>query len=69
MENLKLGETCKFKELENIVQNDDSLDYYEYGSELIGQFIYQIFDENVTWTFILDGSTANDYIMKLVYIG
>ncbi len=66
LEELIIGESYKYNDLLQLVYNDDQLSFVDYGQEVIGFFILQIYDENMCWTFILDGTITNDYLMKFV---
>ena len=69
IEDLKIGKTYKILDLDDLVQYGNDLDLKEFGGDIPGQFIYQIFDEKLTYTFILDSIVGNHSMMKLVYIG
>lgn len=66
LEELTIGKCYNYDDLKQLVYNDEQLNFVEYGQEVIGFFILQIYDENMCWTFVLDGTISNDYLMKFV---
>ena len=66
LDELILGNSYKYDDLLQIAYNDEQLSFEEFGQEVIGFLILQLYDENMCWTFILDGTLGNNYLMKFV---
>lgn len=64
----KINNVYKHNDIIDYISSDESIDYREYGSEIIGEFILQVYEKDKTLTFILDSTVRNYYLMKLVYI-
>lgn len=65
LENIKEGDFYKYDKIEEVAINNKELDYINFGNYHENKHIYQVFNDNKTWTFVLK---ENDYL-KCINIG